>query len=91
MQKIIFWGATGQAKVLQECISYLDVRLVALFDNNVNLSSPFEGVPLISGDKFNNWLAHQDSVDSLYFLVAIGGARGRDLFGHSGASGITWA
>jgi sugar O-acyltransferase (sialic acid O-acetyltransferase NeuD family) len=78
MQKIIFWGATGQAKVLQECISYFDVQLVALFDNNSNLSSPFEGVPLITGHKFCEWLKNQDPVDSLYFLVAIGGARGRD-------------
>ena len=47
MQKIIFWGATGQAKVLRECISESYIQLVALFDNNSNLYSPFEGVPLI--------------------------------------------
>jgi sugar O-acyltransferase (sialic acid O-acetyltransferase NeuD family) len=78
MQKIIFWGATGQAKVLRECISYYDIQLVALFDNNPNLYSPFEGVPLITGDKFNDWFSQQDSIGPLYFLVAIGGDRGRE-------------
>jgi sugar O-acyltransferase (sialic acid O-acetyltransferase NeuD family) len=78
MQNIIFWGATGQAKILHECISYLDFKLVALFDNNSNLCSPFEGVPIIAGNKFCNWLAQQDSIGSLYFLVAIGGNHGKD-------------
>jgi sugar O-acyltransferase (sialic acid O-acetyltransferase NeuD family) len=78
MKKIIFWGATGQAKVLRECISYYDVSLVALFDNNSYLISPFDKVPLKSGDAFKIWIQQQDSPESIMFLVAIGGDRGRD-------------
>ena len=78
MQKIIFWGATGQAKVLQECISYYDFQLVALFDNNKNVKPPFKEIPLIAGDEFGNWLTQQDPGNPIFFLVAIGGDRGRD-------------
>jgi sugar O-acyltransferase (sialic acid O-acetyltransferase NeuD family) len=78
MKKIIFWGATGQAKVLRECISYYDMNLVALFDNNSQLISPFDDVPLLPGEKFETWLLHQPSPASISFLVAIGGDRGRD-------------
>jgi sugar O-acyltransferase (sialic acid O-acetyltransferase NeuD family) len=78
MKEIIFWGATGQAKVLKECISYYDIRLVALFDNNSRLISPFDEVPLIAGDEFKTWSMQQDLLESILFLVAIGGDRGRD-------------
>jgi sugar O-acyltransferase (sialic acid O-acetyltransferase NeuD family) len=78
MKKIILWGATGQAKVLRECVSYYNIKLVALFDNNSSLISPFNDVPLISGEGFKPWIKQQDSRESLLFLVAIGGDRGRD-------------
>jgi sugar O-acyltransferase (sialic acid O-acetyltransferase NeuD family) len=78
MKKIIFWGATGQAKVLRECISYYDISLIALFDNNSYLISPFGKVPLISGEGFITWIQQQDSLESIMFIVAIGGDRGRD-------------
>ncbi len=79
MKKIIFWGATGQAKVLRECISYYDdLNLVSLFDNNAQLISPFDDVPLFSGEEFKTWILQQSLPESISFLVAIGGARGRD-------------
>jgi sugar O-acyltransferase (sialic acid O-acetyltransferase NeuD family) len=80
MRKIIFWGATGQAKVLRECIRHYDFQLVALFDNNSQLIPPFEGIPLIAGEKFSTWFLQQDQGSPVYFLVAIGGDRGRDRF-----------
>ena len=77
--KIIFWGATGQAKVLRECISYYDdLHLVSLFDTNSQLISPFDEVPLFSGEEFKTWILQQSSRESISFLVAIGGDRGRD-------------
>jgi sugar O-acyltransferase (sialic acid O-acetyltransferase NeuD family) len=77
--KIIFWGATGQAKVLRECISYYDdLHLVSLFDTNSQLISPFDDVPLFSGEEFKTWIRQQPSRESISFLVAIGGDRGRD-------------
>jgi hypothetical protein len=49
VKKIIFWGATGHAKVLRELTGHLDYELVALFDNNPEAMSPFRDVPLYHG------------------------------------------
>lgn len=74
---IIFWGATGQAKVLRECIGTLNHALVAVFDNNPNVQPPFADVPLITGwAGFMEWRGSQAGATA--FLVAIGGPHGRD-------------
>jgi sugar O-acyltransferase (sialic acid O-acetyltransferase NeuD family) len=79
MKQIIFWGATGQAKVLRECLQGLPIRLVALFDNNENLVSPFDDVPLYYGKKgFEKWRSSAKSNNQVGFLAAIGGDRGKD-------------
>ncbi len=77
-KKIVFWGATGQAKVLYECIAGSGMELVALFDNNKQLESPFPEVPLFFGEsEFMSWHSlHQD--EKIYFLAAIGGSNGKD-------------
>jgi sugar O-acyltransferase (sialic acid O-acetyltransferase NeuD family) len=75
---IIFWGATGQAKVLAEFIESVGYKLVALFDNDAGTEPPLPGVPLLIGvEGFMRWRSEQQS-DELYGLVAIGGSRGRD-------------
>jgi sugar O-acyltransferase (sialic acid O-acetyltransferase NeuD family) len=77
MKPIVFWGATGQAKVLKECVSD-DFELVALFDNDVNVASNFPGIPIFHGSSgFEGWRAQNPSSD-ISFLVAIGGDKGRD-------------
>jgi len=79
VNEMIFWGATGQAKVLRDCMRASGVPLVALFDNNESLSSPFKGVPLYHGRKgFQEWLKQRESPEAIGFLVAIGGDKGRD-------------
>lgn len=71
-QDIIFWGATGQAKVLRECVESSGFRLIALFDNNECLRSPFADVPLRYGQRgFQEWLSGR-SQEKVHFLVAIG-------------------
>ena len=76
---VIFWGATGQAKVLKECISYYGLKLVALFDNNKKLQSPFMDIPLYFGeDGLRTWLTSRRYDANIGFLVAIGGDKGRD-------------
>jgi sugar O-acyltransferase (sialic acid O-acetyltransferase NeuD family) len=79
-KKIIFWGATGHAKVLRESTRHSGYDLIALFDNNSVLASPFPDVPLYYGQKgFEEWLLIQRiDPNDIRFLVAIGGARGRD-------------
>lgn len=74
---LILWGATGQAKVLREFLPAFGWHLVALFDNNPAVNSPFADVPLVGGEhRFPTWLSDQS--ESISALVAIGGERGQD-------------
>lgn len=79
MKDIIFWGATGQAKVLRECLKTSGLKLVALFDSNENLRSPQEDVPLYFGKNgLEEWIKQRDLKSNVGFLVAIGGDKGKD-------------
>lgn len=73
---IIFWGATGQAKVLRELVEPA-ATLIAVFDN-ADVPPPFVDVPLYRGrDGFVAWLAkHRGPRPDC--LVAIGGTHGAD-------------
>ncbi len=74
--EVIFWGASGHARVLAECLTYTNKKLVALFDNNDTCISPLEGIPLYHGKaEFENWL---DPLKSYNFQIAIGGCLGQD-------------
>ena len=76
---MIFWGAVGQAKVLRECMKQAKFNLIALFDNNKSLISPFNDVPLYFGNKgFQRWKESRFSNEAVGFLVAIGGQKGKD-------------
>lgn len=78
MNEVIFWGATGQAKVLRECLGD-DVRLHALFDDDPQVTPPFEDVPLIGGRAdFERWVMEQSSLEKPHFLVAVGGDKGKE-------------
>lgn len=76
-ESIIFWGASGQAKVLYEFIDNDNYELIALFDSNREISSPFPNVPLYYGkDGFEDWYSKQNVKISC--IVAIGGDKGKD-------------
>lgn len=78
MKPIIFWGASGQAKVVNEFIESLGYQLIALFDNHKGLVSPIKGVPIHYGENsFHEWNTAYD-LHNISFLVTIGGERGRD-------------
>ena len=82
MNAMIFWGATGQAKVLKECMASHNLTLTALFDANAHLHSPFPGVPLLVGKSgFEHWIGARAGKEPLGFLVAIGGDKGRERIG----------
>jgi sugar O-acyltransferase (sialic acid O-acetyltransferase NeuD family) len=79
IKHMIFWGATGHAKVLRECMKDSELQLLALFDQNDQLVSPFPQVPLYQGKSgFEQWLSQRLSDEAVGFLVAIGGDKGRD-------------
>jgi sugar O-acyltransferase (sialic acid O-acetyltransferase NeuD family) len=75
---IIFWGATGQAKVLRECMESQGWRVVAIFDHNRDISSPFCDVPIYYGKSGFEWWQKNYLSDQISFIVAIGGDRGND-------------
>lgn len=77
MKQVIFWGATGQAKVLREALSAVEVRLLAVFDNRI-IPSPFSDVPIFHGGTgLDAWeLAHADQ--QVFACVAVGGDQGRE-------------
>lgn len=79
-KKLIIWGAKGHAKVLWECLNALGQEVVALFDNNAEVKSPYTSVPIFYGRKgFAQWCSTVNlSKEPYYCLVAIGGSRGAD-------------
>ncbi|MHA1185414.1 MAG: acetyltransferase [Candidatus Heimdallarchaeota archaeon] len=77
MKKIILWGATGQSIVLEEFLSNLGYQVIALFDNNTKVKSPFPNIPIFYGKEgFEKWLKNQDAED-LHCSVAIAGGNGK--------------
>jgi sugar O-acyltransferase (sialic acid O-acetyltransferase NeuD family) len=78
MRKVVFWGATGQSKVLFEAISGTDIQLVALIDNR-NILSPFPGIPVLLGiNDFQRWMSERNGISDLYYVIAVGGGKGKD-------------
>ena len=76
MKDVIFWGATGQARVLREALASTEFQLLAIFDNKPR-PSPFPDVPVYLGHEgLSFWLANQAMPMKLYACVAIGGGRG---------------
>jgi sugar O-acyltransferase (sialic acid O-acetyltransferase NeuD family) len=84
MKKCVFWGATGQAKVLWELLSYEGHQVIAIFDNNpdINELSPMKNVPIYHGQAgFLEWkrsVTGRGRAEEIHGLVAIGGGRGKD-------------
>lgn len=75
---IVFWGGSGQAKVLRELLPQDGPPIVAIFDNR-DLASPWPEVPLYHGEAgFDAWKATQPDLSRIGCLVAIGGRRGAD-------------
>jgi sugar O-acyltransferase (sialic acid O-acetyltransferase NeuD family) len=73
MREVIVWGATGQARVLNECLFDTNNKIVAVFDN-ASVAPPFPDVPFRVGEEgFRSWMSARRGAGELYFLVAIGG------------------
>jgi sugar O-acyltransferase (sialic acid O-acetyltransferase NeuD family) len=76
---VVFWGAGGQARVLRDLLGPNGPRLIAVFDNDPEISSPWSDVPLFRGRSgFDAWKAKQADLSVIGCLVAIGGERGAD-------------
>lgn len=78
MTDLVFWGGTGQARVLREAVESAGHRLIAIFDRR-EIASPFADVPIAIGEEaFERWAAAQPGLGALRACVAIGGGRGQE-------------
>ena len=77
MDKVVIWGATGQAIVLEELLSADHVEISALFDNNEKVVSPIKGVPLYYGESgYKQWIQNTEDTIAHGFIIAVGGGSG---------------
>jgi len=77
-KKLIVWGATGQALVIEEFLAERGFEITALLDREVARTSPFAAVPIFTGSRaLENWLSTGPHGE-VYFIVAIGGQHGDD-------------
>jgi len=74
--KVIFYGGSGQAKVVRPIVEYYGSNLVAVFDDTPNLKKPFPDVPLYIGNELKEWVQTQKKSE-LGFCVCIGNPYGR--------------
>ena len=76
----IIWGAKGHGMVARDVLdNCYDCHLLAVFDNNTDLEPPFSDAPLFYlKEGFERWLSSLDMPPLLGFVVAMGGARGKD-------------
>lgn len=78
-KKYVIWGSAGHAKVLASMIKLLKGEVIALFDNNPQVVSVLDGVPLYKGKEgFEKWLNQEADPTKVVGVVAIGGSNGRD-------------
>ncbi len=74
---VILWGGTGQAKVVRPILEQQGTRIVAVFDDTLDLTPPFPDVKLYHGwEQFSQWIANQDRAE-IGFAVTIGNPNGR--------------
>lgn len=78
---LIFWGATGQAKMLHECLITSEYELVSLFDTDQKIASPFADVPIFHEETaFITWIKNKYKTQSVGCLVTVGGEKGQIRF-----------
>jgi sugar O-acyltransferase (sialic acid O-acetyltransferase NeuD family) len=75
---VVIWGASGHSLVVREALEQAGLRVEAVFDNN-QVHPPFTDVPLfVAEDGLHRWLAGVDDPGDFRFVIAVGGAKGRD-------------
>ena len=79
MKKLIIWGTTSQAIVLNEFVNLIGYKLIAFFDDDPNAKSLSSKIPIYFGIQgFNDWWSNITNKKDIYFAVAIGGDKGKD-------------
>jgi sugar O-acyltransferase (sialic acid O-acetyltransferase NeuD family) len=78
-ERYIIWGSSGHAMVLGDILLAQGKSVVALFDNDTKARPAVEGVEIFYGRSgFESWLECRHDLQDIRFLIAIGGAKGKD-------------
>jgi sugar O-acyltransferase (sialic acid O-acetyltransferase NeuD family) len=76
-RSIIFWGGTGQAKVMRSIVEHYGSFVAAVFDDTPELQPPFPDVELFLGwDGYRKWVKGRDR-SQIGFCLTIGNPHGR--------------
>jgi sugar O-acyltransferase (sialic acid O-acetyltransferase NeuD family) len=76
MDKLVVWGATGQALVINELIQNQNIEIDVFFDENRNVLSPISKIPIFHNySEFLEWIKLKNK--KYKFVVAIGGEHGK--------------
>lgn len=75
---VLIWGGTGQAKVVRPIIERDGHSIVAVYDRNPAVDSPFPDIPLIHDQGDLDGLFNRYAARPLAFVVAVGGRLGAD-------------
>jgi sugar O-acyltransferase (sialic acid O-acetyltransferase NeuD family) len=75
-KKLVIWGATGQAIVLEEFLA--EKYMIDVFiENDEKVTSPFPSIQIFYKESgFIEW--YKDKTQNYCFIVAIGGSKGKD-------------
>ena len=77
--KYIIWGSSGHAKVINDVIQSNGGQVIAFIDENPLAHSVISNVPIFIGENgFKKWLSDTDSLENIFYCLAIGGARGKE-------------
>ncbi len=75
-QEIILYGGTGQSKVVRPIIEYYGSKVVAVFDDTVGLSAPFDDIVFCIGfDSLLAWIKNKNEKE-IGFCITIGNPHG---------------
>jgi sugar O-acyltransferase (sialic acid O-acetyltransferase NeuD family) len=75
--RVIFYGGTGQAKVVRPLAERAGAKLAAVVDDTPGLAPPFPDVPLLFGwAGLESFLARESAPGALGFCVTIGNPHG---------------
>lgn len=80
-ENFLMWGAKGHAKVLHEIIAFNGDNVKILIDNSPTHVPPLDGVPILQGKEYKQWLKNEKKSNAVFqmsAIAAIGGAKGKD-------------
>jgi sugar O-acyltransferase (sialic acid O-acetyltransferase NeuD family) len=75
-KNVIMWGASDQCRVNYPILRSLGVHVEALIDDTLGKLSPFEGVPIYTGEEGLDCFLKASPTKDLGFVVAIGNPYG---------------